>query len=150
MYESTVKIKPPKTLGWDVDNVYMLSAAGEGLEVYWEMAWRGSVSRSILSAARSSVGRSLPRSRPPSIAAPRLPRRRPAFAPARCLLHSSSSKVKLEIVFLLGYPFACLLGSLFLVYWLMGGGRNCFDFRLSCFFFFWVFFCICQWRWMIV
>ncbi|KAM7470480.1 hypothetical protein LguiA_008663 [Lonicera macranthoides] len=45
------------------------------------MAWRGSLSRSLMSAARSSSFRSstsLPRPRPPPLAAPRLQPRRPS------------------------------------------------------------------------
>ncbi|XP_064941011.1 uncharacterized protein LOC103969474 isoform X2 [Musa acuminata AAA Group] len=52
------------------------------------MAWRGSVSRSLLAAARSSPRRptpALPRLRPPSPTAPRLPRRRTSSASARSL-----------------------------------------------------------------
>ncbi|KAJ0963394.1 hypothetical protein J5N97_028516 [Dioscorea zingiberensis] len=43
------------------------------------MAWRGSFSRSLLAAARSSTG--VPRLRP--VAGPRLPRRRLPVAPPR-------------------------------------------------------------------
>ncbi|KAG1368555.1 hypothetical protein COCNU_14G010230 [Cocos nucifera] len=54
------------------------------------MAWRGSISRSLLAAARSSSSplRSppvAPRLRPPPLAAPRLQRRRLSLAPSRTL-----------------------------------------------------------------
>ncbi|WOL07817.1 hypothetical protein Cni_G16566 [Canna indica] len=52
------------------------------------MAWRGSVSRSLLAAARSSASRStpaVPRLRTPTAAAPRIQRRRPSFASPRSL-----------------------------------------------------------------
>ncbi|XP_018680188.1 uncharacterized protein LOC103982185 isoform X1 [Musa acuminata AAA Group] len=53
-----------------------------------EMAWRGSISRSLLAAARSSSPRSspaVPRLRSQPAAAPRLQRRRISFSPPRSL-----------------------------------------------------------------
>ncbi|KAG5526374.1 hypothetical protein RHGRI_032603 [Rhododendron griersonianum] len=50
------------------------------------MAWRGSLSRSVMATARSSTIRSsppLPRLRPPPLAAPRLQSRRLSFANPR-------------------------------------------------------------------
>ncbi|OAY81473.1 hypothetical protein ACMD2_05603 [Ananas comosus] len=48
------------------------------------MAWRGSISRSLLSTARSSSSSTAARLRPPPLAAaPRPPRRRLPFAPTR-------------------------------------------------------------------
>ncbi|KAI8532708.1 hypothetical protein RHMOL_Rhmol11G0234500 [Rhododendron molle] len=52
------------------------------------MAWRGSLSRSVMATARSSTIRSsppLPRLRPPPLAAPRLQSRRLSFANPRNL-----------------------------------------------------------------
>ncbi|KAG6502188.1 protein NONRESPONDING TO OXYLIPINS 2, mitochondrial-like isoform X1 [Zingiber officinale] len=50
------------------------------------MAWRGSFSRSLLAAARSSAARSTPAAaRAPPSAVPRLQRRQPSFASPRNL-----------------------------------------------------------------
>ncbi|XP_073115833.1 uncharacterized protein [Elaeis guineensis] len=54
------------------------------------MAWRGSISRSVLTAGRSASSPlhsppAAPRLHPPPLAAPRLQRRRLSFAPARTL-----------------------------------------------------------------
>ncbi|XP_008813195.1 uncharacterized protein LOC103723893 isoform X3 [Phoenix dactylifera] len=54
------------------------------------MAWRGSISRSLHAAARSSSSSlrsrpAPPRLRPPPLASPRLPRRRLSFASPRTL-----------------------------------------------------------------
>ncbi|WOK99614.1 hypothetical protein Cni_G08326 [Canna indica] len=52
------------------------------------MAWRGSISRSILAAARSSSPRSppsVPSLRSPPASGPRLQRRRPSFSSPRSL-----------------------------------------------------------------